>query len=71
MRVLAAGLGLVLAAGVVPLAAQEAPGKRVPPARVDFDLHEIRNIFRFADAPAPGPSAAPGSAAAPISCPRG
>lgn len=56
MRGGAAGLGLVLVAGVVALGgAQEAPTKRVPPAPADFDLHEIRNIFRFADVPAASP----------------
>ena len=65
MRGLAAGVGLVLLAGVVPLAGQQAPAKRVPPARADFDLYEIRNIFRFADAPAPSQAGAPGAVAEP------
>ena len=55
-RALVAGLGLALLAGVLPVAAQEAPGSRIPPARADSDLARIRNIFRFADEPARVPA---------------
>lgn len=56
-RALVRGLGLVLATWGLPLAAQEAPATRVSPAPVDFDLHEIRNIFRFGDEPSRGAAA--------------
>jgi hypothetical protein len=63
-------LSLAWAGGAPPLAGQESqdgperarPGARVPSTRADFDLLEIRDIFRYGDDPAPEPLLAPAGA---------